>query len=72
MLFGAATDNDGKNKKTKFLPSLRKILLSFPENKPSRMYLGCFCPKTNLYVENRRFSLVQFSIKLSFFCTIQF
>ena len=27
------------------------------------MYLGCFRPKTNLYVENRRFSLVQFAVK---------
>ena len=27
------------------------------------MYLGCFCPKTNLYVEKRRFSLIQFAIK---------
>ena len=63
MPFGAATDNDSKNKKHKFLPSLRQILLSFPGNKPSRMYLGCFCPETNLYVENRRFSLVQFVVK---------
>ena len=64
MLFGAATDNDSKNKKTKILPSLCQMLLSFPENKPSRIrHLGCFCPEITLYVESRRFSLVQFVVK---------
>ena len=35
--------------------------LSFPEDQPMRMYLGCFCAKTKFCVENRRFCLVQFS-----------
>lgn len=38
--------------------------LSFPEDQPMRMYLGCFCAKTKFYVENRRFCLVQFSFIL--------
>ena len=29
-------------------------------NRRECIYLGCFCPEINLYVENKRFRLVQF------------